>query len=98
MRPWPIAWTTWEGQQLRVLRAHVESSAPAMAPGTVLAHGRGAAVLSGEGLLALDEVQLQGKSAASVPAFVNGYRTFVGSVLGAGAAGPAGPAGDQAIA
>jgi methionyl-tRNA formyltransferase len=92
MRPWPIAWTTWHGQQLRVLRASVADGAPGPAPGTVLAHGRGAAVVTGDGLLTLGAVQLQGKKAAPVAAFVNGYRGFVGSVLGGGAAG------EQAIA
>ena len=82
MRPWPIAWTTWQGQQLRVLRAHVADGKAT--PGAVLAHGKGAAVGTAAGLLVLDEVQLQGKSAASASSFVNGYRTFVGSVLGAG--------------
>ena len=84
MRPWPIAWTTWQGQQLRVLRARVADAARAAAPGTVVQHGKGAAVSTRDGLLVLEEVQLQGKNAAPAASFVNGYRGFVGSVLGAG--------------
>ena len=87
MRPWPIAWTTWQGQQLRVLRASIAGETPSAPPGTVVPQGRGAAVVTGDGVLALDEVQLQGKNVAPAAAFVNGYRGFVGSVLGGGAAG-----------
>ena len=83
MRPWPVAWTTWQGQQLRLLKAHVVLDTAA-GPGTVVPHGRGAAVATGSGLLVLDDVQLQGKNPAPVAAFVNGYRGFVGSVLAAG--------------
>lgn len=82
MRPWPAAWTSWQGQQLRVLRARLLSGTPHVAPGTVLPVSKGAAVATGDGLLVLDEVQLQGKNPAPAAAFVNGYRSFVGSVLG----------------
>lgn len=81
MRPWPVAWTTWQGQPLRVLRAHVGGPGSGV-PGAVVAQGRGAAVHTGDGTLALDEVQLQGKNPAPAPAFVNGYRAFLGSRLG----------------
>ena len=82
MRPWPVAWTTWQGQPLRVLRAHVAEEAPAAAPGTVMPSASGASVSTGDGVLALDEVQLQGKTPTMAAAFVNGYSGFVGSVLG----------------
>ena len=52
------------------------------APGTVVALGRGAGVITGDGLLSLEDLQLEGKQPSPARAFVNGYRTFVGSVLG----------------
>ena len=82
MTPWPIAWTTWEGRQLRVLRAHVRDG-PTAGPGAVVPHGKGAAVTTTSGLVVLDEVQLQGKNPMAAAAFVNGYRAFLGSRLGA---------------
>ena len=39
------------------------------------------AVGTGDGLLALDEVQLAGKKRVPVAEFVNGYQAFVGSQL-----------------
>jgi methionyl-tRNA formyltransferase len=87
--PWPVAHTTWEGRQLRILRAHVESADATVAagehappPGSVVRLGKGAGVATGRELLVLDEVQLEGKGVTSASAFVNGYRSFVGSRLG----------------
>jgi methionyl-tRNA formyltransferase len=84
MQPWPVAHTSWNGKQLLVLRARVgvadEADTPAAA-GTVVPSGKGAAVTTGEGLLVLEEVQLEGRSPTPIRAFVNGYRAFVGSRL-----------------
>jgi methionyl-tRNA formyltransferase len=90
MQPWPVAFTTWAGKQLRVLKARVVDVAPGQpggpasdaAPGTVLSLGKGAAVQTGDGLLALEQVQLEGRSVTPIAAFKNGYRDFVGSRLG----------------
>ncbi len=88
MQPWPVAHTTWDGKQLLVLRSRTspsaapqEATAPAT-PGTVVASGKGAAVTTGDGLLVLDEVQLEGRSPTPIKSFVNGYRAFIGSRLG----------------
>ncbi len=91
MRPWPIASTTWDGKRLNILRVHVAGSQNASAmsqdqsqePGTVVPLGKAAAVITGDGSLALEEVQLEGRGPTPVKAFVNGYRTFIGSRLGA---------------
>jgi methionyl-tRNA formyltransferase len=87
MQPWPVAWTEWEGRTLRVLAAHVLDAAPpgvaggASEPGRVARAGRGAAVATGAGWLGLDVVQLEGRGATPGAAFVNGYRSFPGSLL-----------------
>ncbi len=82
MQPWPGAFATWRGQQLKVLRAVAR---PAWrgdaAPGTVLALPPGAAVATGEGALQLLEVQLAGKKALPMDAFLRGQRNFIGTVL-----------------
>ena len=46
------------------------------------ARKEGAAVVTGEGLLALEEVQLAGKRAMGITEFLRGQRGFVGSRLG----------------
>ena len=83
MHPWPGAITTWQGKQLRLLKAHVvvDDKNEGTKPGHVLAYDKGAAVTTGAGLLVIDELQLEGKSPAPARAFVNGYRDFVGSRL-----------------
>ncbi len=81
--PWPGAFTTWRGKQLKVLRATPmpgwRGDAP---PGTVVALADGAAVATGEGALRLDEVQLAGKRTMDVVAFLCGQPDCVGSRLG----------------
>ncbi len=81
--PWPAASTTWNGQPLRVLRASaVLDSAREDTPGRVVEAGGAVAVVTGHGLLALEEVQLAGRAALPAASFVRGQRNFVGSVLG----------------
>ncbi|RME09305.1 MAG: methionyl-tRNA formyltransferase [Ardenticatenia bacterium] len=84
--PWPSAFTTWDGRLLKVLRARVVN-APAhdAEPGTVVALDEGPAVVTGEGLLLLEEVQLEGKRPTTGKAFLQGYSQIVGARLGADA-------------
>lgn len=78
--PWPGAYTTWEGQILKILAA---APAPGEAPpGHVLAWGKGAAVGTGEGLLVLQVVQPAGGRRMPIEAFRHGRPDFIGAVLG----------------
>jgi methionyl-tRNA formyltransferase len=81
--PWPGAFTTWKGRRLKILTATPlpgqETDAP---PGTVVAVGRGAGVVTGQGVLQLLEAQRAGKRALPIRDFLNGYQDFVGSRLG----------------
>lgn len=82
-QPWPSAYTTWNGQLLKVLRSRAGDEAAAdIAAGAVIAGPRGSAgVVTGRGVLWLEEVQLAGKRALPIEAFVAGARGFVGSRL-----------------
>jgi len=86
MHPWPGAFTTWQGKQLRLLKARVlaDPEAEGTEPGSVIHFQKGAAVTTGAGQLVIGELQLEGKSVVPARAFVNGYRDFVGSLLRAG--------------
>lgn len=81
--PWPGATTLWNGAQLKVVAARtlpgVKLGEPA---GSVVEHESATAVVTGDGLLCLDAVQLAGRNAVSIADFVRGQRHFVGSVLG----------------
>lgn len=78
--PWPSAFTTWNGENFKILRARpVDGTA---APGHVITqHGR-VAVGTGHGLLALEQVQPAGKRAMDIDSFLNGAPAFVGTMLG----------------
>ncbi len=82
-QPWPSAYTTWNGLMLKVLRGRAAGEGPSDAmAGTVIGGPRGTAgVVTGEGVLWLEEVQLAGKRALPVNAFVAGARGFIGSRL-----------------
>jgi len=91
-QPWPSAYTTWNGQRLKILRARVgtggagnrEQGTGSRGQGEVIAGERGAVgVMTGDGVLWLDEVQAAGKRPMPASAFVAGARSFVGSRLGA---------------
>jgi len=93
--PWPGAYTTWQGQRLKVLRARprLRWSGPARArprlrwsgpaePGQVLALDGGLGVGTGEGVLELLVVQLAGKNPLQAETFARGQRSLIGSRLG----------------
>lgn len=80
--PWPGAFTFWQGQMVKVLRAAPlpDWSGPEL-PGTVVPLGEGAAVVAGQGALQLLEVQMAGKNPLPIEAFLRGRRNFIGAVL-----------------
>ncbi len=86
MIPWPGTYTNWAGQQLKVWAATVlpadDGSATPPVPGTVVEQDRQPAVVCGEGLLALDQVQLAGRRRMAAADFLRGQRAFVGTRLG----------------
>lgn len=84
MTPWPGAFTEWQGETLRLLRANpLQGKLPGGRPGQVVTDDGQVVVLSGGGEegLALAEVQLAGKRAMPIADFVRGRPDFVGSVL-----------------
>lgn len=78
--PWPGTFTIWSERTLKILGgAPVSGNAPA---GKVIRHNNTIAVGTGDGLYLLNRVQLAGKQASPIAAFVNGYTDFVESTLG----------------
>jgi methionyl-tRNA formyltransferase len=81
--PWPGAFTTLQGQRLKILQATPlpawRGDAP---PGTIVALADGCAVVTGKGALRLKEVQLAGKRPMDIEAFLCGQRECVGTCLG----------------
>jgi methionyl-tRNA formyltransferase len=92
--PWPGTQTTWDGQILKIIAAHLPSpeeltilSTPNRAtPGTVITWGRGTSarvgIVCGEhSLLVVDALQLAGKRALPATDVIRGQPTLVGAAL-----------------
>ncbi len=87
--PWPGAYTSWQGQRLKVLRTHpYPQEVRSGQVGQVTAMGHGFGVVTGQGLLELLEVQLAGKRRTSASEFVRGQRDLVGGFLSVDNHGP----------
>jgi len=84
--PWPGAYTSWRGKMLKIVAAHPDMSSSDARPGTVLvrkAQGQQQlAVGTGQGLLVIERLQLEGKKALSADEFLRGYPQIVNEVLG----------------
>jgi len=83
MTPWPGAYTEWDGQYLKILAARPQPARSlGVQPGTVALVDGELLVQTGEGALALDQVQPSGKKAQDAEAFVRGRPQFDGALLG----------------
>jgi len=82
--PWPLCWTMHEGQKLFILKAEAVAHGGGNTPGLVegIDKERGILVQTGEGALAVTELQYQARKALGWRAFLNGARNFAGSRLG----------------
>jgi methionyl-tRNA formyltransferase len=85
--PWPLCRTVHKEKDLLILKASVykeKNSGALDKPGLVLGIDKqdGILVQTGEGILALRELQYQAKKALFWRDFLNGARDFLGSVLG----------------
>lgn len=83
--PWPNAYTTWRGKQLKILAAR-PATGQAGQPGQVSLESPARAhnllcIATGQGSLLVDRVQLEGKNPMNVDEFVRGYGQIVGTVL-----------------
>jgi methionyl-tRNA formyltransferase len=72
-QPWPGAYTLWQGQPLKIIRAHAVE-APCGAPGATTVHHHLPAFCTGAGLLLIDEIQPAGKKPMPGQAFLQGAR------------------------
>ncbi len=81
--PWPVTQTMWHGQLIKVLKAQVKQEKGDGEIGQVVKLSDGSiGVVTGEGVLALQEIQLAGRKAMKAEDFVRGQPKFIGAVLG----------------
>lgn len=83
--PWPSAYTTLNGKLLKIFAAQVEPAPRSVqaAPGTIIeVTPVSVSVATGNGVLTLLEVQLEGKKRLSTEEFLRGHHIESGAVLG----------------
>jgi methionyl-tRNA formyltransferase len=82
--PWPGCYTTWNGKQLKINEAVVitgENSADAGRVISMPGNQDTAGIITGDGILVVSELQLEGKRAMKAAEFIRGQRNFIGSKL-----------------
>lgn len=84
LSPWPSAYTFLNGKTLKVWRAEVSSEAGALpaVPGAVLAEKDALLVRTGDGILKITELQLEGKKRMEAGTFLRGFHIAPGERLG----------------
>lgn len=82
LNPWPSAYTQLDGKTLKIWQASVVSGGDAFMAGSVVkASGEELLIQTGDGILALQEVQLEGKKRMAVADFLRGYKIIEGTYL-----------------
>ena len=89
LNPWPTAYTKLEGKMCKLWKAEVLSAEELtkeeknLMPGTVLrVEKENFDVLTGEGVLRIKELQLEGKRKMTAEEFLRGFKLEAGTVLG----------------
>ena len=80
LNPWPSAYTRLDGKTLKIWRANVLPDEGKAAPGCIIKAEKGSLLVqTGNGVLELLEVQLEGKKRMTTEAFLNGYTVEAGT-------------------
>lgn len=83
LNPWPSAYTRLNGKTLKIWATAVEQENICNTPGKVVQVTRDSIkVQTGDGLLCITEVQLEGKKRMEVKAFLLGYPVEENTLLG----------------
>lgn len=83
LNPWPSAYTHYEGKTLKIWKARVNKENKGGKPGEIIQVTKESIdVQTGNGILELLEVQLEGKKRMDVGSFLRGYNIETGIILG----------------
>lgn len=82
LNPWPSAYTTLDGKTFKIWKAKVVSESNEQRPGCIVKVTKDSIeVQTGNGVLALLEVQMEGKKRMEASAFLRGYNVEQGTFL-----------------
>ena len=76
-QPWPGSFTQWDGRIVKVVKASTMAGEMTVPPGEVVVVDDGLAAGTGEGLLVLETVQLEGRQAMETGEFLRGHPGFI---------------------
>ena len=80
--PWPGMFTFWDGQRIKLNTIRFEKSTSRIEPlGKIFEINETVAVQAKDGIIILEEIQLEGKPNVEIKNFLNGHPNFVGSIL-----------------
>ncbi len=83
LNPWPVAYTTLNGEVLKIWQAEYSLENVREEPGTILNYDdKGIIVATASGYLRIKELQLAGKKILNARDFVNGIKLKIGTKLG----------------
>ena len=80
--PWPGLYTQWEGKTLKLLEVSPLPISDQQQPPGLVVPATPVAVATGDGLLGLSRLQLEGRRPVTAREFLAGYPDFIGSFLG----------------
>ena len=87
-QPWPECYTRWQGKQLKIIEAVPLAEEGTLEAGRVVALSTAVelseaafGVHTGDGILGVVKVQMEGKRAMSGAEFLRGQRQFIGAML-----------------
>ncbi|MCL0094783.1 methionyl-tRNA formyltransferase, partial [Dehalococcoidales bacterium] len=78
--PWPGCYTWWQGRRLKIIEAVPLAEEKTVEVGRVVALTTGFGVYTGDGILGVLTVQLEGKRAMAATEFLRGQRQFIGTI------------------
>ncbi len=83
LNPWPSAYTCWNGRTVKLWAAEVMEGAAASArPGQVVKSDKHSLLVqTGDGILSIRELQMEGKKRMDVESFLRGYPVPEGAVF-----------------
>ena len=74
LNPWPSAYTHLDGKTFKIWKAEIVSEGTEYNPGCIVKVGKNELLVqTGEGILSLQEVQLEGKKRMDIGSFLRGY-------------------------
>ncbi|WP_419742012.1 methionyl-tRNA formyltransferase [Paraclostridium dentum] len=81
--PWPSAYTTYEGQTMKIWKTKVIDKNSDKDPGTIISVDKeGINVSTSEGILQIKEIQMAGKKRMEVPEYIKGNNINTDIILG----------------